>query len=223
MTSPGDAYNITYFKRFRMEIDLLAPLPAPALPRGYFFVNWQDHLLEVHAEVKFRSFFTEVDALVFPSLSCRHGCRYLMQEIRGKKGFRPEATWLVATEQGYCGTVQGVSDRLGAGSIQNLGVIPAHRQRGLGEALLLQALHGFRRCGLQRAFLEVTAQNDGAIRLYRRLGFRCRKTLYKAVDTSTTLPWLNAETWVDEPPRFVPGPLGAAAAEPLFDMGDAHL
>ena len=28
---------------------------------------------------------------------------------------------------------------------------------------------------------EVTAQNEGAIRLYRRLGFRRRKTVYKAV------------------------------------------
>jgi hypothetical protein len=47
---------------------------------------------------------------------------------------------------------------------------------------LFQALHGFRRVGLARAFLEVTARNDGAVRLYHRLGFRRRKTLYKAVE-----------------------------------------
>ena len=34
---------------------------------------------------------------------------------------------------------------------------------------------------MKRALLEVTAQNEGAIRLYRRLGFRRRKTVYKAV------------------------------------------
>ena len=50
------------------------------------------------------------------------------------------------------------------------------------SALLLQALHGFRRAGMDRAVLEVTAQNAGAIRLYRRLGFRFRKTLYKVLD-----------------------------------------
>ncbi len=66
--------------------------------------------------------------------------------------------------------------------IQNLGLVPAHRGRGIGTALLLQALHGFRRAGLARAMLEVTAQNEGAIRLYRRLGFRFRKTLYKVLD-----------------------------------------
>jgi len=74
----------------------------------------------------------------------------------------------------------------GMGGIQNLGVAPLYRGRGLGSALLLQALQGFRRAGLGRAFLEVTAQNEGAVRLYRRMGFRCRKTVYKAVETSTT-------------------------------------
>src|SRR5207248_4638326 len=85
---------------------------------------------------------------------------------------------------GFCGTVQGLRERGGVGAIQNLGITPALRGHGLGTALLLQALHGFRRAGLTRALLEVTAQNEGAIRLYRRLGFRRCKTLYKAVDTS---------------------------------------
>src|SRR5262249_46233079 len=133
------------------------------------------------------SFHDEIDAVVFPSLSTRHGCYYLMREIRRKAGFRPEATWLVACAGGYCGTVQGVRERSGLGAIQNLGVTPAHRGRGLGTAFLLQPLGGFRRAGLGRAFLEVTAQNDGAVRLYRRLGFRCRKTIYKAVDAGLAL------------------------------------
>ena len=33
--------------------------------------------------------------------------------------------------------------------------------------------------------LEVTAQNDAAVRLYRRLGFLRRKTVYKAVECAT--------------------------------------
>jgi ribosomal protein S18 acetylase RimI-like enzyme len=77
-----------------------------------------------------------------------------------------------------------VRERKGLGAIQNLGITAAHRGQGLGEALLLQALHGFRRCGLAHAILEVTAQNEGAIRLYRRVGFRRAKTVYKAVPVS---------------------------------------
>ncbi|MBL8827867.1 MAG: GNAT family N-acetyltransferase, partial [Planctomycetaceae bacterium] len=78
--------------------------------------------------------------------------------------------------------VQGIRDRTGFGAIQNLGVTPEFRGHGLGSSLLLKALEGFHRAGLQRAFLEVTAQNEGAIRLYRRLGFHKARTVYKAVE-----------------------------------------
>jgi len=185
---PGLEPNVTYYKRFRMEIDLQGALPSPELAEGYFFVPWENSLLEVHAEIKFSSFVEEIDAGVFASLSTREGCGNLMREISRKPGFRPEATWLAASATEYCGTVQGVRERSGTGAIQNLGVLPAHRGRGLGTALLLQALHGFRRFGMHRAFLEVTAQNDSAIRLYRRLGFRCRKTIYKAVGSGALQP-----------------------------------
>lgn len=189
-----------YYKRFRMEIDLQEPLAQPSLPPGYSWVAWNEALLEAHAEVKFNSFAEEIDAAVFPSLGTRLGCSCLMQEIARKSGFRAEATWLIAGSDGFCGTVQGVRARSGIGAIQNLGVVPSHRGRGLGAALLLQALHGFRRTSLHRAFLEVTASNAAAIRLYRRLGFRSRKTLYKAVDKATAMcPWSEpARDWLDE-------------------------
>ncbi|MBM4069736.1 MAG: GNAT family N-acetyltransferase [Planctomycetes bacterium] len=180
-----------YYKRYRMEIDLQGQLGEPALPPGYSWVAWSPSLLEAHAEVKFSCFVEEIDAAVFPSLGSRQGCSYLMHEITRKSGFRPEATWLIACGEGFCGTVQGVRAASGIGAIQNLGVVPAHRGRGLGAALLLQALHGFRQTSLHRAILEVTASNSDAIRLYRRLGFRSRKTLYKAVEKGATAlcPW----------------------------------
>ena len=46
-----------------------------------------------------------------------------------------------------------------------------------------QALAGFQRLGLRRAFLEVTADNKPAVRLYHRLGFRTVRTIYKTVDS----------------------------------------
>ena len=42
-------------------------------------------------------------------------------------------------------------------------------------------LAGFFQAGLQKAYLEVTAQNNGVVQLYRDLGFRREKTLYKAI------------------------------------------
>jgi ribosomal protein S18 acetylase RimI-like enzyme len=187
MIPVSDKPAVSYYKRFRMEIGLFDAPPLPELPFGFYYVPWDESLLDQHAEIMYRSFHEEIDATVFPSLGDRRGCFYLMSEIRRKHGFLPEATWLLASPCGYIGTVQGVCERAGLGSIQNLGIAPSHRGLGLGRALLLQALHGFRRAGMGRTFLEVTAQNDGAVRLYHRLGFRRRKTLYKQVGSAAPL------------------------------------
>ena len=175
-------HHIKYYKRFRMEIDLDEAPPVPTLPDGYFWTAWEPDLIVTHAEVKFLSFHEEIDSRVFPNLGDRHGCQNLMADITRRNGFVPEATWLISCADGGCGTVQGVRERTGFGAIQNLGVMPLYRGIGLGATLLLKALEGFQRVGLKQAYLEVTAQNEGALRIYRRLGFRCRKTIYKAVD-----------------------------------------
>jgi hypothetical protein len=113
-----------------------------------------------------------------------------MSEIVRKSGFLPQATWLASSvgvngvPAEYCGTVQGLRDGAGWGAIQNLGVIPGHRGRGLGTVLMCRALCGFRQVGLTRAFLEVTADNRGAIDLYQRLGFAVVKTVFKATEVA---------------------------------------
>jgi ribosomal protein S18 acetylase RimI-like enzyme len=176
------AMAITYYKRFRMEIDLDAAVAFTALPQGFVWVPWDERLMEQHAEVKYRSFIGEVDAYVFPCLGDRHGCRRLMSEIRRKPGFLPGATWLIACTEGYVGTVQGVADLGSIGAIQNVGVLRMYRGLGLGRALVRRALAGFRQAGLRQAYLEVTAENVPAVQLYRNVGFRRAKTLYKAID-----------------------------------------
>jgi ribosomal protein S18 acetylase RimI-like enzyme len=186
----GIRVNLTYFKRFRMEIALAGRdwLPAP-VPPGYRFLSWSPALLDAFAEAKAASFNGEIDANVFPCLSDLAGCRRLMTEIVRKPGFLPQATWLLAYASSaaerpeYCGTVQGVRDPAsGLGAIQNLGIAPQHRNQGLGTALLFHALHGFQQAGLARCYLEVTAQNRGAIRVYERIGFATTKTIFKAVE-----------------------------------------
>ncbi len=144
-------------------------------------------MLDAFAEAKYASFRSEMDANVFPCLGDFDGCRRLMREIVRKPGFLPETTWLLtwgvdSRRPEYCGTVQGIRDAGGLGSIQNLGIAPEHRNAGLGTSLLFHSLRGFRQAGVARVYLEVTAHNDGAIRLYRRLGFTMVKTVYKAVE-----------------------------------------
>jgi len=183
--------GLTYFKRFRLELPLTGTLfPCPPLAPHYRLMPWDPALLDAHAEAKYRSFCGEIDANVFPCLGEREGCRRLMEEITRRESFVAAATWLLAYQppgQGsaeWCGTIQGLGDRQGYGAVQNLGVTPLHRSHGLGTALLNHALEGFRASGLRRAYLEVTAQNTGAIRLYTALGFRRVRTVYKAVEVA---------------------------------------
>jgi ribosomal protein S18 acetylase RimI-like enzyme len=112
-----------------------------------------------------------------------------MGEISRRQGFLKGATWLIEYNGEerrceYCGTIQGVSESDGLGSIQNVGVTPEHRGFGLGTVLVVCALKGFRQAGLERVRLEVTAENTGAIRLYQRLGFRSIRTVYKPVEVA---------------------------------------
>jgi len=194
----------TYFKRHRMELDLRRPPSAVAgaegdsvrrasLPSGYYWLPWHDSLLDAHAEVKALSFQDELDSVVFPCLGSLLGCRELMLGIRGRPGFCPAATWLVAASdvpdhasgglaRGCVATIQGVIDANGHGGVQNVGVVPEARGQGIGRALLVKALAGFAAAGASRAYLEVTARNEAAVRMYRGLGFRCHRTIYRAVD-----------------------------------------
>ncbi len=187
--------DLAYYKRFRMEIDLAGRDMTPApLPSSYRFVRWQDSLLDAFSRAKYLSFRGELDANVFPCLAEYEGCRRLMGEIVRKPGFLPGATWLLVrtpdgghgAEAQCCGTVQGVCDKHGLGAIQNLGIVPEHRKMGLGTRLLMCSLLGFQQAGVKRVYLEVTAQNQGAVRLYRRIGFVAVRIVYKSVEAQYT-------------------------------------
>ena len=207
--------TVTYFKRFRMQVDLRQTLAKSdeqcrrcvdshfahtvnpketgldsfiQLPDGYELHPWDNRLISAHGNAKYLSFRNEIDSNVFPCLGEADGCLKLMKEISCRQGFIPAATWLATKrdpqtgEIQYCGTVQGLRDQIEVGSIQNLGIVPEHRGHGLGSELLTQSLAGFYSQGIKFVTLEVTSHNVGAIRLYRRLGFKIVRTVYKSAD-----------------------------------------
>ena len=180
--------GLIFFKRYRMEFWLENLYERPILPDGFQVLPWDDSLLDAHANAKYQSFRNELDANVFPCLGEREGCRRLMRDITFMSWFQPKATWLVtaANPNGRksipCGTVQGLKVSETNGSIQNIGVDPSYRGKGIGRLLLWLALDGFRRSGLQAVNLEVTARNVEALRLYQRVGFQIVRTIYKTIE-----------------------------------------
>ena len=176
-----------------MEIHLEdVPACSTDLPSGYRWKEWNSADIERHALTKFRSFRDELDSEVFSCLGEYFGCLRLMNEISRQEAFLAPATWLLSytDEAGSpqdCGTIQGiaVSDQLG--SIQNIGIVPEHRNLGLGRALLAKSLEGFRLARIKRVVLEVTANNSVAVGLYRSLGFRVLRTMYRASPIEETV------------------------------------
>ncbi len=187
---------LTHFRRFRLERDLTTGLIAdPGCPEGYRCLPWSPRLIAAHARAKYHSFRSELDVSVFPCLGDRDGCLQLMQEIVGRNGFAPEATWLIVCDRQPetavrsadpdgepVGTIQGIVTDERTGTIQNIGIAPPHRGQGLGRLLIGRALAGFQSLGILRAVLEVTALNQNACRLYERLGFRFQRVVFKFQD-----------------------------------------
>lgn len=70
------------------------------------------------------------------------------------------------------GDIAGWTAREGARDyISDLWVSPAHQGLGIGSALMSATLRIMRAEGLRRARIDTHAANEGAIRLYKELGF----------------------------------------------------
>lgn len=183
-----------YFRRFRMVFEFAERhLPEPSLPLGFHFVEWQSNQIGRHAATKFECFQDEVDAQVFRCLGDQDGCLRLMEQIAGQRSFCPKATWLLShtAEAGPvdCGTIQGLANSSDAGSIQNVGITRTFRGLGLGRALVLKTLQGFREHGVRRVYLEATAENIPAVELYRSIGFRLIRTTFRQISEEMPASW----------------------------------
>ncbi len=80
--------------------------------------------------------------------------------------------------------------------INNVAMRPQFRQQGIGTALLQHVLAEARTLGARRATLEVRASNDGARRLYERLGFYVagtRRNYYSTPVEDALILWKEEE------------------------------
>ena len=93
--------------------------------------------------------------------------------VFGREHFDPTLTWVATERERIVGAnVCGWKEAGDWGWIGTLGVLPSHRGRGIGEALLRTAFAEFRRRGERRVALGVAAHSESATRLYERAGMR---------------------------------------------------
>ncbi|MEU4216319.1 N-acetyltransferase [Actinoplanes sp. NPDC026623] len=158
-----------------MRVDLTAAAPDPVWPAGTILTGW--------AEATTGRFHAVYDAAFrerpgFPGSTAEEW----IADVTEDDEFRP-AWSVLATAPGLgdAGFVTAAVDW-----IVQVGVVPAARGRGIGGALVAEALRRMRADGGTYAWLDVNVDNS-AVRLYRKLGFehRGRRARYRFPSTTT--------------------------------------
>jgi ribosomal-protein-alanine N-acetyltransferase len=98
-------------------------------------------------------------------------------------------TFIVAEENGevvgyiMCRIEVGLSNfGLGGltkkGHVVSVAVMPEHRRRGIGTALVTKAIEGMRMYSAKQCFLEVRVTNEDGVGLYKKLGMQVTRTIH---------------------------------------------
>ena len=96
-----------------------------------------------------------------------------LPEVEEKRGM---TSYLVEKEGQVIGKVNlQLTSKLGA--IFGLGVLPKHRRKGYGRALLLLAIEQLKEANAQEIMLQVAAENANALNLYKSCGFEETSTM----------------------------------------------
>ncbi|MEM2104119.1 MAG: ribosomal protein S18-alanine N-acetyltransferase [Candidatus Bathyarchaeia archaeon] len=72
----------------------------------------------------------------------------------------------------------GFSGFIKKGHVVSIAVMPEHRRKGIGNALVVRAMESMRLYNAKQCFLEVRVSNMPAINLYNKLGFKVTKTIH---------------------------------------------
>lgn len=64
------------------------------------------------------------------------------------------------------------------GHVVSVAVLTQYRRKGIGDALMNEAMNGMRKYNAKQCFLEVRITNTEAVSLYKKLGFENTRTIH---------------------------------------------
>ncbi len=165
------------FPRCFMEAPLAgaARLPVKQLP-GVTIHRWHESRQEDTARLIAAAYRGHVDSLINDQYRSVTGARRFLMNIVQYPGcgtFFPPASY--AAVDASSGELRGISLASlvsnDVGHITQICAAVAERGRGLGYELMRHSLLALAAHGRRKVTLTVTASNESAIRLYRRMGF----------------------------------------------------
>jgi len=142
-----------------MRRNLDRPLPDAPFPPGLEIAEWTPALARQFFEA-YQAAFRERPGL--PGWSAQQWIEW----ATGDDGFHPHMSLLARDGEQPVGFI--VCDDAW---IVQVGTHPAWRGRGLGAALVVEALRRFKTAGAEHVTLDVNANNPSAARVYAWLGF----------------------------------------------------
>lgn len=174
--------GLNVYDRNFMRIDLKrASLSAGKVRRPVYIEKWSDHYQEPASQVIAAAYAGHVDSRINDQYRSAGGARRFLYNIVQYPGcgafFRPAS---LAAFDAATGRLVGISLASmvapECGHITQICVAPGVRGTGVGHALLRQSLEVLREAGCRSASLTVTAANEDAVKLYRRVGFEIART-----------------------------------------------
>jgi mycothiol synthase len=157
---------------YRMRVDLDGDAPEPEWPDGYSVRTMREGEERRFYDAQNASFADTWAFAVEPYESWSH---WMVEEPSFDRSL-----WFVAEQDGdLAGIViaRAQESEPGVGWIRILGVLPEHRQKGLGQALLRHTFAEFASRGFHAVGLGVDAENPtGAVRVYERAGMHVERT-----------------------------------------------
>jgi ribosomal protein S18 acetylase RimI-like enzyme len=151
----------------RMQLLMHAPPPAPVWPAGAVvraFVAGQDE----------RAVYDVMQAAFASVYDYDISYEEWSREVFAPEQMEPALWTLAADGNTLAGAIisrEDADDDGSLGWLEDVGVLPSWRKRGLGLAMLLHSFGVFYARGVTRCGLSVDAQNaSGAVRLYERAG-----------------------------------------------------
>lgn len=137
----------------------LVDVPKIPRPAGLLSLPWSEDTAGLFHAAYTRSFATRPG---FPGTPLAEW----VASAQGDEGFRADLSRVVVDGQGHVAGFVTITDDW----IDQVGVVPAWRGRGLGAHLVARSLRALRKAGCEEAWLTVNVDNP-AHELYLRLGF----------------------------------------------------
>lgn len=153
-----------------------APGAAPRELPDVSIRPWKPHDFQQAVRVIHRSYRDTPDSRINSQYRSENGCSEILTILTDHLwcgDFIPQVSRVAVRKSGSVAGVL-IASRVssGVGHIGQISIHPAMQGRGIGRALINDAVAGFRRLGFNAITLVVTSANANAFHLYQSCGFR---------------------------------------------------